>query len=59
MVQWMDMKAFAKYLEYESFEASLHHVRRISMERIAENESLARTFQQKDERHETNMAVNR
>lgn len=55
----MDMKEFAKYLEYESFEASLHHVRRISMDRIAENESLARTFQQKDERRETNPAVNR
>ena len=42
------MKVFAKYLEYESFEASLHHVRRISMEKIAENESLTKTYLQKE-----------
>lgn len=35
----MDMKDFSKYLKYKSFDETVHHVRRISMERTADSES--------------------
>jgi hypothetical protein len=34
------MKDFAKYLNYSSFHEVLHHIRKISLERIVANEPL-------------------
>jgi hypothetical protein len=34
----MEMKDFAKYLKYESFDKALHHIRQISSERTTEAE---------------------
>ncbi len=36
----MNMKDFAKYLTYMSFQGALHKVRRISLERILASEAL-------------------
>lgn len=33
----MDMKDFSKYLKYKSFDEAIHHIRRISLERTADN----------------------
>jgi hypothetical protein len=37
---FMDLKEFGKYLQHTSFDAALHHVRRLSLERILANESV-------------------
>jgi hypothetical protein len=34
----MEMKDFARYLKYETFDKALHHIRQISAERTAETE---------------------
>ncbi len=34
----MEMKDFARYLKYESFDKALHHIRQISSERTKETE---------------------
>ena len=34
----MEMKNFARYLKYESFDKALHHIRQISSERTKETE---------------------
>ncbi len=54
----MDVKDFSKYLKHKSFDELLHHVRRISLERVADNEFPARVFQQEQNRQETKTAVN-
>jgi len=41
----MNMKDFAKYLTYTSFQEALHKVRRVSLERILASESLIETIQ--------------
>ena len=41
----MDMKDFAKYLKYTSFDEALHKIRRISLERILASESSIREVQ--------------
>jgi hypothetical protein len=35
----MEIKNFARYLKYESFDKALHHIRQISSERTTEAES--------------------
>lgn len=42
----MDMKDFAKYLTYKSFDEALHHIRKVSAERITDVESSVKVFQQ-------------
>ncbi len=34
----MEMKDFARYLKYDSFDKALHHIRKISSERTTETE---------------------
>jgi hypothetical protein len=40
----MDVKDFSKYLKHKSFDELLHHVRRISLERVTDNEFPERIF---------------
>jgi hypothetical protein len=35
----MNMKDFAQYLQYQSFDKELHKIRRLSLERINTNET--------------------
>jgi hypothetical protein len=44
--QQMNMKDFAKYLTYTSFDEALHHIRRMSLERIIESETSIKGQQQ-------------
>ncbi len=52
----MEMKDFAKYLKYKSFDKAVHYIRRISMERTADSESTGRIIQQGDNRQEKRVA---
>lgn len=54
----MDVKDFSKYLKHRSFDELLHNVRRISLERSADNEFPSRMFHQDQNQHETKKAVN-
>jgi hypothetical protein len=42
----MDMKDFANYLNYKSFDEALHHIGQISSERIMDIELPVKVFQQ-------------
>ncbi len=52
----MDMKDFAKYLKYKSFDKALHHIRRISSERTAETERLVKVYQERQDQQERKTA---
>ncbi len=48
----MDMKDFAKYLKYESFDEALHDIRRISSERTDETERSVKVYPEEQIRKE-------
>ena len=52
----MEMKDFAKYLKYESFEKALHHIRQISLERTKETELSVKIYPEEQNRQERKTA---
>ncbi len=52
----MDVKEFSKYLKQKAFDELLHDVRRISLERAADNEFLTRIHQQEQNQNEARKA---
>jgi hypothetical protein len=52
----MEMKNFARYLKYESFDKALHHIRQISSERTTEAELSAKIYPEKKNRQKKKTA---
>lgn len=54
----MEMKDFARYLKYESFDKALHHIRQISSERTTEAELSVKIYPE-GQRNEKNPRITR
>lgn len=52
----MEMKNFARYLKYESFDKALHHIRQISSERTTETELSVKIYPEGQNRQERKTA---
>lgn len=52
----MEMKDFAKYLKYKSFDKALHHIRQISSERTTEAELSVKIYQEEQDRRKKKSA---